>query len=145
MVSYTYKYKKIYHRYIIIHDWYHFPLKDIQLWLNWLWAKKKICRQFAICNLQFCKVHALPPLYKAGRVVKLTCQYDSDFQGVRIFHATLDFMYRGYFLDWLFIVHTIFRYYFITYHVNLYTEHTFWRYATPYLNSENLIYLFSIV
>ncbi len=25
---------------------------------------KKKCRQFSICNLQFCKVPAEPPLYK---------------------------------------------------------------------------------
>ncbi len=51
---------------------------------------KKKHRQFAICNLQFYKVPALPPPYKAGRVVKLTCQYDPDFQGVRISRATLE-------------------------------------------------------
>ncbi len=65
-------------------------LKDILLWLNWLLAKKNKCRQFAICNLQFCKLPALPPTYKVGQVVRLTCQYDPDFQGIRISHATLE-------------------------------------------------------
>ncbi len=60
------------------------------MWLNWLWARWKKCRQFSIYNLQLCKVPALPPPYKVGWVVKLTCQYDPDFQGVRISHATLE-------------------------------------------------------
>ncbi len=51
---------------------------------------KTKCRQFAICNLQFCKGPDLTPPYKAGRVVKLTCQYNPDFQGLRISHATLE-------------------------------------------------------
>ncbi len=53
-------------------------------------AQVKKCKQFASCNLQFCKVPALPPPYKACWVVKLTCQYDFDFQGVRISHTTLE-------------------------------------------------------
>ncbi len=48
------------------------------------------CRQFAICNLQFCKVPALSLPYETGWAVKFTCQYDPDFQGVRISHATLE-------------------------------------------------------
>ncbi len=53
-----------------------------------VWSKLKKCMQFAIRNLQFCKVPALPPPYKAGWVVKLTYQYDPDFQAIRISHAT---------------------------------------------------------
>ncbi len=48
------------------------------------------CRQFAICKLQFCQVPALPPPYKAGWIVKETCLYNPDFQGVRISLATLE-------------------------------------------------------
>ncbi len=46
----------------------------------------------AIRNLQFAVLQRASPTtpYKAGRVVKLTCQYDTDFQGVRISHATLE-------------------------------------------------------
>ncbi len=49
----------------------------------------------AICNLhlQFCQVPALPPPHKARRVVKLTCQYDPDFQGARISHCTLEYIH----------------------------------------------------
>ncbi len=55
----------------------------------------------AICNLhlQFCKVPAQPPQYKAGRVVKLTCQYDPDFQEVMISHVTLETIHLNKSID----------------------------------------------
>ncbi len=46
----------------------------------------------AICNLQFAILQSVSPTtpYKAGHVVKFICQYDPDFQRVRISHAILE-------------------------------------------------------
>ncbi len=55
----------------------------------------------AICNLQFAVLPSASPTtpYKARRLVKLTCQYDPDFQGVRTSHATLEYIHLNKFIN----------------------------------------------